>query len=271
MSFLVKKIYWGGPQLSSEAIRSISGRDLTTEEEKRLEKLGPEDKIMLDFFKKYNRMPDEKEFVLFGGKSKQFEKSLRDVGGFLRETGIDIFGKETKTEEFNPYLKYMEQQRKDLEQSELGFLNTQSDIQKQNAEISAQQAMVQQAQFKDQLVEQIKSDRISKMRSGLSPMQIAQDNLQFMVGNMQANNQQMQMLNQQNLMATQQKKLNPYQAYLTSMQNVTGGQGMGNIMTGMAATDAGDLTMQMNRMRTMNPTWSMDQVLRAVQANYKPQ
>jgi len=146
--------------------------------------------------------------------------------------------------EYNPYEAYLEEQRARQESAELGLLNETTRANIQNAEISAQQAMIQQAQFKDQLVEQIKTDRLSKMRAGLTPMQIAQEDLQFMVGNMQGNNQNMQMVNQQRLAAQQQQAINPYQAYINANAAITGGQGYGNVASGFAATDAGDLYQQ---------------------------
>ena len=51
--------------------------------------------------------------------------------------------------------------------------------------------MMQQSQFRDQIIEQIKSDRLNKMRQGMSPMQIANEELQTMVGGMKENVQTM--------------------------------------------------------------------------------
>src|SRR5690606_13055861 len=98
----------------------------------------------------------------------------------------------------------------------------------QNAEISAQQAMIQQAQLRDQIIEQIKLDRMSKLRQGITPMQIANESLQFTVGNMLANNNQMTGINQARLAAIQQQGLNPYQAYLNSI-NSAGYQVQSNV------------------------------------------
>ena len=129
------------------------------------------------------------------------------------------------------------------EGQELGLLNEQTRAGQQNAEISAQQSMIQQAQLRDQIVEQIKLDRMSKMRQGITPMQIANESLQFTVGNIQANNQEMTGVNQARLAATQQQGLNPYQAYLNSVNGV-GYQTQGNVASGMAATDASDMYQQ---------------------------
>ena len=139
------------------------------------------------------------------------------------------------------------------EANELGLLNAQSDANMQNAEIIGQQNMMQQSQLKNQIIEQIKGDRLGKMRSGLTPMQIAQEELQMTVGNMQMNSDEMKLINQQRLMGTQQKAMNPYQAYINANAAVTGGQGYGNIATGFGATDAGDLYMQANRIGNKLP------------------
>jgi len=201
-------------------------------------------------------MPDKDAIGVPGDRG--YENVVRDARLWLKRNQIDentysadptkfLTGKKTTTEEvsqLNPYAAYLEEQRQRQENAELGLLNKTSDANIQNAEISAQQAMIQQAQLKDQLIEQIKTDRLAKMRSGLTPMQIAQEDLQFMVGNIQGNNQNMQMVNQQRLMAQQQKSLNPYQAFINSNAAITGQQGYGNVASGLAATDAGDLYQQ---------------------------
>lgn len=154
-----------------------------------------------------------------------------------------IESNENESEEYNPYIEWLKQQQQASEKAELGLLNEQTRASVQNAEISSQQAMIQQAQFKDQIVEQIKLDRMAKMRQGISPMQIANENLQFLVGNMQANNQQVTGVNQARLAAQQQQAMNPYQAYINSI-NGAGYQANANVATGMAATDASDMYQQ---------------------------
>lgn len=179
---------------------------------------------------------DQESSILRGTKRqtiKEFNSS--DDSKYIEKSG--------EFEEYNPYTKWLETQRQQAESAELGLLNEQTRASVQNAEINSQQAMMQQAQFKDQIVEQIKLDRMAKMRQGISPMQIANENLQFLVGNMQANNQQVDAVNQARLAATQQQAMNPYQAYLNSI-NGAGYQANANVATGMAATDASDMYQQ---------------------------
>lgn len=188
---------------------------------------------------------------------------------FDEETGIIKINKETGRPEsglknettLNPYVQWLENQRQTAESQHYGLLDAQTRTGMQNAEISAQQAMMQQAKFKDDLVEQIKLDRMSKMRKGISPMQIAQENLQFMVGNMQGANQQIGAVNQSRLGALQQQELNPYQAYLNSLEGA-GYQSQANFGAGAMASDASDLYMQALRMQQaygMNPTQALNQ------------
>lgn len=220
-------------------------------------------------FLETGKMPDATEIGVNSGNA--YDNVMRDVRTWLSRNNIDeakyavnqdefIYSDQsgeknpdapkvapvvnTESSTLNPYEAYLEEQRSKQENAELGLLNETTKANIQNAEISTQQGMIQQAQMKDQLVEQIKSDRLSKMRAGLTPMQIAQEDLQFMVGNMQGNNQNMQMMNQQRLAAQQQKAINPYQAYINANAAITGGQGYGNVASGFAATDAGDLYQQ---------------------------
>ena len=67
------------------------------------------------------------------------------------------------------------------------LLEAQTQAARESADIAAQQAMMQMPQFRDQIIEQIKSDRLNKMRQGMSPMQIANEELQTMVGGMKDN------------------------------------------------------------------------------------
>lgn len=213
--------------------------------------------------------------------SKQYKTILEDMNTLLSSNGINtatydpanslnLSLEEQKAKALeeetalNPYAAYMEKKRVEQEGAEKGLLEGQTNAARQNADILAQQTMQQQSMFRDQLVEQIKSDRMSKMRSGISPMQIAQENLQFMVGNMQNNNQQVGLANQGQLAAAQQAKINPYQAYINSQAATTGGQGYGAVASGFAATDAGDLDMQTQRVLKSNPGLTYQQALALV-------
>ena len=186
------------------------------------------------------------------------KEKFAEYQNFLNEEGVEkaedlseeayerFFGKpkplEGKEEApLSPYAKYIEAMQKEQEIAELGLLEAQTQAARESADIAAQQAMMQQSQFRDQIIEQIKSDRLNKMRQGMSPMQIANEELQTMVGGMKENVQMMSQLNQQRLSAIQQERMNPYQAYINSQQAVTGQQGYVNLAAGFDATRASSM------------------------------
>lgn len=167
--------------------------------------------------------------------------------------GTNVAPETSTTEPLNPYVQYMQRMQEDTVANELGLLQSQNLAQRQQAEIGSQQMMMQNAQFKDQLIEQIKTDRLSKLRNGMSQMQIANEELQFMVGNQMQNQQAVSQANQQLLGVTQQQAQLPYQAYLNAQQGITGGQGYANFAAGMAATDASSMDMQARLMQSQQP------------------
>jgi hypothetical protein len=185
------------------------------------------------------------------------KEKFAEYQNFLNEEGVEkaedlseeayerFFGKPKQLgkEEapLSPYVKYIEAMQKEQELAELGLLEAQTQAARESADIAAQQAMMQQSQFRDQIIEQIKSDRLNKMRQGMSPMQIANEELQTMVGGMKDNVQMMSQLNQQRLSAIQQERMNPYQAYINSQQAVTGQQGYINLAAGFDATRASSM------------------------------
>jgi len=185
------------------------------------------------------------------------KEKFSEYQAFLNQEGVEkaedlsdeayekIFGKPkplVKEEApLSPYAKYIEAMQKEQEVAELGLLEAQTQAARESADIAAQQAMMQQSQFRDQIIEQIKSDRLNKMRQGMSPMQIANEELQTMVGGMKENVQMMSQVNQQRLSALQQERMNPYQAYINSQQAVTGQQGYVNLAAAFDATRASSM------------------------------
>lgn len=185
------------------------------------------------------------------------KEKFSEYQSFLNQEGVEkpedlsdesyekIFGKPKplgkEEAPLSPYAKYIEAMQKEQEVAELGLLEAQTQAARESADIAAQQAMMQQSQFRDQIIEQIKSDRLNKMRQGMSPMQIANEELQTMVGGMKENVQMMSQINQQRLSALQQERMNPYQAYINSQQAVTGQQGYVNLAAGFDATRASSM------------------------------
>ena len=111
----------------------------------------------------------------------------------------------------------------------------------QLAEAQYQQAAMQQAEVVKSITDQVKSERMARLRAGMSESQIANQDMQMMLNNMNTLNQQVGTMNQNRLAAQQQYNLaqdTAYQQYLTNATN------MGNVSAAMAAADAGDAYMQ---------------------------
>lgn len=189
------------------------------------------------------------------------EEAKRNLSKEIAESNVSKVGP------YNPYVNYMEQMQSETYQNELGLLQQQNLAQQQQAEIASQQMMMQNAQFKDQLLEQIKTERMAKLRSGMSQMQIANEEMQFMVGNQMQNQQAVSQANQQLLGAKQQEGMIPYQAWLNASQGVTGGQGYANFAAGMAATDASSLQMQAMQMMQQDPSLTYNKAIERLQTN----
>ena len=117
----------------------------------------------------------------------------------------------------------------------------------QLAEAQYQQAAMDQAAVVKSITDQVKAERMAKLRAGMNEAQIANQDMQLMINNMNTLNTQMNTLNQNRLAAQQQYNLaqdTAYQQYLDTAS------GLGQVGAAYAASDAGDVYMQtLKRMR----------------------
>lgn len=109
------------------------------------------------------------------------------------------------------------------------------------ADVGFQQAAMQQAQTVKQITDQVRSERMARLRAGMSESQIANQDMQMLLTNVNTLNQNAQMLNDQRLQA--QIGINTaqdtaYQDFLAQANQ------RGQVATGMAASDAGDVYQQ---------------------------
>ena len=109
------------------------------------------------------------------------------------------------------------------------------------ADAGFQQAALQQAQTVKQITDQVRSERMARLRAGMSESQIANQDMQMLLTNVNTLNQNAQMLNQQRLQA--QTGINTAQdlAY-TDFLNQSNARGQ--VGAAMAASDAGDVYQQ---------------------------
>lgn len=111
----------------------------------------------------------------------------------------------------------------------------------QLADAQYQQAAMQQAEVVKNITDQVRAERMSRLRAGMNESQIANQDMQTMLSNMNALNQNMNTMNQNRLAAQQQYGLAQDTAYQQYLQNA---QTMGQTAAAMAASDAGDAYMQ---------------------------
>jgi hypothetical protein len=115
------------------------------------------------------------------------------------------------------------------------------------ADVNFQQAAMQQASTVKQITDQVRGERMARLRAGMSESQIANQDMQMLMTNVNTLNQNAQMLNQGRLEAQMGMNLAQDQAYQDYLaQSAQRGQ----VATGMAASDAGDAYQQTIRQMT---------------------
>ena len=119
----------------------------------------------------------------------------------------------------------------------------------QLADAQYQQAAMQQAEAVKAITDQVRAERMSRLRAGMSESQIANQDMQIMLNNMNTLNQQANTMNANRLAAQQQYDLAQDTAYQQYLTNATG---LGSVGAAMAASDAGDAYMQ--TLKRMNAT-----------------
>ena len=117
----------------------------------------------------------------------------------------------------------------------------------QLAEAQYQQAAMDQAAVVKSITDQVKAERMAKLRAGMNEAQIANQDMQLMINNMNTLNTQMNTMNQNRLAAQQQYNLAQDTAYQQYLETAAG---LGQVGAAYAASDAGDVYMQtLKRMR----------------------
>lgn len=111
----------------------------------------------------------------------------------------------------------------------------------QLADAQMQQQAMAQAETVKAIADQVRAERVARLRAGMSESQIANQDMQTLMSNMNALNQQAQDLNYARLQANQQYNLAQDTAYQQWLSNANT---MAQSGAAYAASDAGDLTQQ---------------------------
>ena len=117
------------------------------------------------------------------------------------------------------------------------------------ADVGFQQAALRQAQSVKQITDQVRSERMERLRAGMSEAQIANQDMQMLMTNVNTLNQNAQMLNDQRLQAQIGMNTAQDQAYMDYLGQANQ---RGQIGAASAASDAGDAYQQtIRRMTTL--------------------
>ena len=125
---------------------------------------------------------------------------------------------------------------------------------KQLADAQYQNAALQQAATVKSITDQVRAERMSRLRAGMSEAQIANQDMQSMIANVNALNDQLNAMNYSNLQAQQQYNLAQDTAY---QQYLDQANAMSTAGAAYAASDAGDVHMQtLRRMAATGETYA---------------
>jgi hypothetical protein len=144
------------------------------------------------------------------------------------------------------------------------YLN-QAQAQATMADVQYQNQAIQQAQIVKNITDQIRAERMARLRAGMNEAQIANQDMQMMMANINALNQNAQMMNQQRLDAyfnTLTARDQAYQAYLDQAN------ARGQIASAFYAADSGNAYWNALQYMRMVPGSTYEQALRATQAMY---
>lgn len=109
------------------------------------------------------------------------------------------------------------------------------------ADAAFQQQALQQAQTVKSITDQVRAERMARLKAGMSESQIANQDMQMMMANVNALNDQASMMNQGRLQAQANAMNAKDQAYLAYLEQAQGGAQTG---AAYSAANAGDLRYQ---------------------------
>lgn len=239
--------------------------------------------IAIALFMQKGRPPTREEYnaalidaKVSGGRSnKAWNSILADIETFKRKNEIpDNYQEfvEAKIQEspqeyaFNDYYKDLYSLKPGTSGRAMydelsGIYLRQAEAGKTLADVQFQQQAMQQAQTVKAITDQVRAERMARLRSGMSEFQIANQDMQMMMANVDALNQNAQMLNQQRLESQMNADLAQDQAYLSYLEQ----SGVrGQTAAAMYAADSGNAHWNTLQYMKNNPGISYEDAHKAV-------
>lgn len=209
---------------------------------------------LIDFVAREGYYPSDSQIKkLLGNVSDRAMNNLKgDLTTFLAKNNVSYMTQEEYLAS-NPQDRAFNQYFDQIYSTDVGTLGGDiyqnlANIERNNAlanmelaEAQAQQLSMQQAEATKALADQVRAERMAKLRAGMNEAQIANQDMQAMMNNMQARNQQVAATNAAKLQAAQQYNLAQNTAYQQWLQNANT---MGQTGAAYAASDAGDAMAQ---------------------------
>jgi len=183
--------------------------------------------------------------LIINNNKDKFGFSINSDGTISQNEGLQVPGGD-QASAFNEYYRDLYSLEPGtggaemLQRLEQSYQN-QAQQQAMLADVGFQQAALQQAQTVKQITDQVRSERMARLRAGMSESQIANQDMQMLLTNVNTLNQNAQMLNQARLEAQAGINTAQDQAYQDFLaQSAQRGQ----VASAMAASDAGDVYQQ---------------------------
>ena len=209
-------------------------------------------------------VPDRLTFNNLTGASlsdKEYKLLEKDFNTFVTKNGIDqdayvaSFNSSNNTEEtdgvpkdialdkyFNEWYSGKEGTTGATVRGELeNVFANQANTEMMLADAAFQQQALQQAQTVKSITDQVRAERMARLKAGMSESQIANQDMQMMMANVNALNDQASMMNQGRLQAQANSMNAKDQAYLAYLEQAQGGAQTG---AAYSAANAGDLSYQ---------------------------
>lgn len=239
--------------------------------------------IAVALFMQKGRPPTREEYnaalseagVSGGRSNKAWNSILADIETFKRKNEIpDNYQElvETKVQEdpqkyaFNDYYKDLYSLEpgtggRAMYDELSGIYLRQAEANKAMADVQFQQQAMQQAQTIKSITDQVRAERMARLRAGMSEFQIANQDMQMMMANVNALNQNAQMMNQQRLEAQLNSNLARDQAYLSYLEQ----SGVrGQTAAAMYAADSGNAHWNALQYMKNNPGVTYEEAHKAV-------
>jgi hypothetical protein len=201
----------------------------------------------------------------------------RDIEVMAYENGIDfpnyniseeVSEQDAKEAALNNYYKdiYNPEQAGTMGNKILGNMESaaqrEANIGAELANIQFQDAAMNQAAIVKQITDQVRSERMARLKAGMSESQIANQDMQTMMANVNALNQNQQMLGQNRLMAQAGQLTAKDQAYDAYLQQANA---MGQNAAAFSASDAGNADYIAKQILIANPNMTYNEAMQQAQ------